>query len=1004
MSSRPVTLHTEHIHSKRDSCQVHLSPYIQNTYIVPGIVVQSICHLTYRTHTFQQGQMSSRPVTLHTEYMHSSRDSCRVDLSPYILDTYILRGIVVKSTCHLTYRTHIFYQGQLSSRPVSLHTEYIHSTRDSCRVDLSPYIQDTYIIPGIVVKSTCHPTYRTHTFYQGQLSSRPDSLHTEYIHSSRDSYKVDLSPYIQDTYILQGIVVQSTCHLTYRTHTFQQGQMSSRPVTLHTEYMHSTRDSCQVDMSPYIQNTYILVGIVVESTCHPIYRIHTFYQGQLSSRLVTLHTEYIQSRRDSCQVDLSTQIQNTYIPPGIVVQSTCHLTYRTHTFQQGQMSSRPVTLHTEYMHSSRDSCRVDLSPYIQNTYIIPGIVVQSTCHPTYRIHTLYQEQLSSRPVTLHTEYIHYTKNSCLVDLSPYIQNTYIIPGISVKSTCHPTYRTHTFYQGQLSSRPVSLHTEYIHYSRDSYGVDLSSYIQDTYILQGIVVQSTCHLTYITHTFQQGQMSSRPVTLHTEYMHSSRDSYGVDLSPYIQDTYILPGIVVQSTCHPTYRTHTFYQGQLSSRPVSLHTEYIHSSRDSYGVDLSPYIQDTYILPGIVVQSTCHLTYRAHTFQQGQMSSRPVTLHTEYMHSTRDSCQVDLSPYIQNTYILVGIIVESTCHPIYRIHTFYQGQLSSRLVTLHTEYIQSRRDSCQVDLSPHIQNTYIPPGIVVQSTCHLTYRTHTFQQGQLSSRPVTLHTEYIHYTRNSCLVDLSPYIKNTYIIPGIVVQSTCHPTYRIHTLYQEQLSSRPVTLHTEYIHYTRDSCQVNLSPYIQNTYILPGIVVKSTCLPTYRIHTFQQGQLWSRPVTLHTGHIYSTRDSCLVDLSPYIHNTHIPAGIIVESTCHLTYRIHAFYQGQMSSRPVTLHTVYIHSTRDSCRVDLSPYIQNTYILPGIVVESTCHSTYRIHTVYEGQLSNRPVTLHTEHIYSTRDSCLVVLSPHIQNTHIPAGIDVESTCHPTYRIHAF
>ena len=387
MSSRPVTLHTEHIHSKRDSCQVHLSPYIQNTYIVPGIVVQSICHLTYRTHTFQQGQMSSRPVTLHTEYMHSSRDSCRVDLSPYILDTYILRGIVVKSTCHPTYRTHTFYQGQLSSRPVSLHTEYIHSTRDSCRVGLSPYILDTYILRGIVVKSTCHLTYRTHIFYQGQLSSRPVSLHTEYIHSTRDSCRVDLSPYIQNTHIPAGIDVESTCYPTYRIHAFQQGQLSSRPVTLHTGHIHSKRDSCQVGLSHYIQSTYILRGRVVKSTCHPTYRIHTLYQEQLSSRPVTLHTEHIHSTRDSCQVDLSPYIQNTYILVGIVMESTCHPTYRTHIFHQGQLSSRPVTLHTEHTHSSRDRCRVDLSPYIQNTCILPGIVVESTCHLTYRIHT-----------------------------------------------------------------------------------------------------------------------------------------------------------------------------------------------------------------------------------------------------------------------------------------------------------------------------------------------------------------------------------------------------------------------------------------------------------------------------------------------------------------------------------------------------------------------------------------------------------------------------------------
>ena len=81
--------------------------------------------------------MSSRPVTLHTEHMHSRKDSCRVDLSPYM---------------------------EISSRPVTLHTEHIHSKRDSCQVDLSPYIQNTYILRGIVVKSTCHPTYRTHTF------------------------------------------------------------------------------------------------------------------------------------------------------------------------------------------------------------------------------------------------------------------------------------------------------------------------------------------------------------------------------------------------------------------------------------------------------------------------------------------------------------------------------------------------------------------------------------------------------------------------------------------------------------------------------------------------------------------------------------------------------------------------------------------------------------------------------------------------------------------------
>ena len=191
--------------------------------------------------------MLRRPVTPHTEHIHSTRDSCRVDLSPYIQNTYILAEIVVDSTCHPTYK-----------------------------VDLSFYKHNIYILPEIVDESTCRPTYRTHTFYQGQLSSRPVTLHTEHIHSSRDSYLVGLSPYIQNTYILRGIAVKSTCHPTYRTHTFYQGQLSSRPVTLHKKHTYSSRDRCRVDLLPYIQNTCILAGIVVESTCHPTYWTHTF--------------------------------------------------------------------------------------------------------------------------------------------------------------------------------------------------------------------------------------------------------------------------------------------------------------------------------------------------------------------------------------------------------------------------------------------------------------------------------------------------------------------------------------------------------------------------------------------------------------------------------------------------------------------------------------------------------------------------------------------------------
>ena len=190
--------------------------------------------------------------------------------------------------------------------------------------------------------------------------------------------------------------------------------------------------------------------------------------------------------------------------------------------------------------------------------------------------------------------------------------------------------------------------------------------------------------------------------------------------------------------------------MSSRPVTLHTEHIHSTRDSCRVDLSHYIQNICI------------------------------------HSSRDSCRVDLSPYMENTYILPGIVVESTCHPTHRTHSLY-----------------SRRDNFLVDLSSHIQKTYIPPGIFVDSTCHPTYRTHSLHsRREFSSRPVTPHTEHIHSSRDSCRVDLSPYMENTYILSGIV-------------------ANRRVTLHTERI-----------------AGILAEIVFESTCYPKYRKLTFHQ----------------------------------------------------------------------------------------------------------------------------------------------------------------------
>ena len=154
----------------------------------------------------------------------------------------------------------------MSSRPFTLHTEHIHSNMDRCRVDLSPYIQNTYILTWTDVESTFHPTYRTHTFQYRQMSSRPFTLHTEHIHSNMDRCRVDLSPYIQNTYILIWTDVESTFHPTYRTHTFQYRQMSSRPFTIHTEHIHCNMDRCRVDLLSYIQNTYILIWTDVEST------------------------------------------------------------------------------------------------------------------------------------------------------------------------------------------------------------------------------------------------------------------------------------------------------------------------------------------------------------------------------------------------------------------------------------------------------------------------------------------------------------------------------------------------------------------------------------------------------------------------------------------------------------------------------------------------------------------------------------------------------------------